>query len=57
MDHYPGITPSERYHNDLLNEMRECNNLMRQMLERNAQAPEPKVIKQIKPVQRRKKAQ
>lgn len=55
MDHFAGITPRERYDNDLLNEMRQ----IRQLLERNAQAVEPtkrvKSITQIKPVQRRRK--
>jgi hypothetical protein len=52
MDHFPGISPRERYDNDLLNEMR----MIRQMLERNAQAveqPKETKITQIQPVQRR----
>lgn len=36
MNHFPGITPDERYKNDLLNEVRQ----IRQLLERNAQAVE-----------------
>jgi hypothetical protein len=52
MDHFPGISPRERYDNDLLNEMRQ----IRLMLERNAQAveqPKETKITQIQPVQRR----
>lgn len=41
MDHFPGITPYERYSNDLLNEMR----AIRILLERNAQAVEQPVSK------------
>jgi hypothetical protein len=36
MNHYEGITPDQRWRNDLLNEMRQ----IRQLLERNAQAVE-----------------
>lgn len=54
MDHYEGITPDQRWRNDLLNEMRENNRLLRLFLERNAQAVEPVAeVKEIKPVQRR----
>lgn len=48
MDHYEGITPDQRWRNDLLNEIR----AIRQHLERNAQAVET-TAEAIKPVQRR----
>lgn len=54
MEHFPGITPQERYQNDLLNEMRQ----IRVLLERNAQAVEQPKIRQAKPakpVQRQKR--
>lgn len=39
MDHYKGISPKERYDNDLLNELRKNN----QLLEQIAQLLQPKV--------------
>ncbi|MBB6694381.1 hypothetical protein H7B90_23575 [Cohnella xylanilytica] len=49
MDHFNGITPEERWKNDILNELR----AIRQHLERNAQAVETVEEIEIKPVQRR----
>lgn len=39
MDHYKGISPKERYDNDLLNELRKNN----QLLEQIAQLLQPQV--------------
>ncbi|MNH83814.1 hypothetical protein D3C73_362180 [compost metagenome] len=35
MDHFQGVTPEERYKNDILNELRQ----IRGLLEQNAQLP------------------
>lgn len=52
MDYFEGVSAKERYDNDVLNELR----TIRKLLERNAQAPEQKIEKQVKaPVQRRKR--
>lgn len=40
MDHFSGVTPEERWKNDVLNEVRH----IRQCLERIAQASEPNQI-------------
>jgi ElaB/YqjD/DUF883 family membrane-anchored ribosome-binding protein len=56
MDHFPGITPRERYDNDLLNEMRKLNENIERLFDRNAQAveqPVNKVVTQLQPAQRR----
>lgn len=45
MNHFQGITPEERWKNDLLNEVRQ----IRQALERNAQAVEAEPKEQIVP--------
>jgi len=39
MDHYEGITPDQRWRNEMLNEQRETNRILRELLGRNAQAP------------------
>ncbi|WP_221469321.1 hypothetical protein [Cohnella nanjingensis] len=40
MNHFGGITPKERYDNEVLEELR----AIRQLLERNAQAFEPQPV-------------
>lgn len=49
-DYYDGITPDQRYKNELLNELRKLNANMEKLIERNAQAPETKA--QPKPIGR-----
>lgn len=51
MDHFEGITPEQRWRNDLLNEQRETNRLLREIIGRNAQASNE--IAEPKPIQRR----
>lgn len=51
MDHFLGITPQERFNNELLREIKETNRLLGKLLERNAQAVE--LPTGIKPIQRR----
>lgn len=45
MDYFPGITPRERYDNEMLREIRKLNENMTKLLERNAQAVEQPVPK------------
>jgi hypothetical protein len=42
VDHFQGITPQERYNNDILNELRKLNENMEKLIGRNAQASETK---------------
>jgi len=52
MDYFAGITPQERFNNEMLNELRQ----IRKLLEHNAQVleqPNETKITQIQPVQRR----
>ena len=49
MDHFQGVTPQERYQNDVLNELR----AIRELLVRNAQAVEHKPVNPVKPRQNR----
>jgi hypothetical protein len=42
-----GVTPQERYNNELLNELRTMNKLLTELLGRNAQVPEKKVAKSV----------
>lgn len=50
MNHFDGITPEQRWRNDLLNEQRKTNELLNKLIERNAQAPETKTP--LKPIGR-----
>ena len=64
MNHFEDIVPENRWRNDVLNELREQNRLakengilLKQLLERNAQAVEPvKAVKEIKRRGPRRKA-
>lgn len=42
MDHYEGITPDQRYKNELLNEIRKLNVNMEKLIGCNAQVSERK---------------
>lgn len=43
MDHFKGVNETERYNNDLLNEIRKLNENMSNLFDRNAQT-----VKQLK---------
>lgn len=51
MNHFNDAVPENRWRNDMLNEIRTTNQLLRQLLERNAQAVEE--VQPMKTVQRR----
>lgn len=44
MDHFGGITPQERFNNDLLNELRKINKKMETLIGHNAQMSEQKTV-------------
>lgn len=56
MDHFENFLPEQKWKNDLLNEQRETNRLLRELLSRNAQAPKPVEAKEIKRRGPRRKA-
>lgn len=45
MNHFEGITPDQRWRNEMLNEQRETNSLLRQLLGHNAQVTENVEVK------------
>jgi hypothetical protein len=56
MDYFQGITPRERYDNEILNEIRTMNKLLTELLGHHAQMPEKAEMKVHKPRGRRKGA-
>lgn len=55
MNHFENITPENRWKNDMLNEQRETNRLLRQLLEGAANQEKVTEIKPKRPYNRREK--
>jgi hypothetical protein len=55
MNHFENITPENRWKNDMLNEQRETNRLLRQLLEGTATQEKATEIKPKRPYNRRDK--
>lgn len=49
MDHFENITPDNRWKNDMLQEQRETNRLLRQLLEGSTKQEKVTEISDIKP--------
>lgn len=45
MDHFKGVTPGERWKNDVLNELRNIRKLLEKSLGRDAQTPKKQEVK------------